>query len=44
MKIEEALKRIEESPNGVCELTGKKHPRARLERSMDAVHGDAQGN
>jgi RNA polymerase-binding transcription factor DksA len=30
-EIEEALKRIEKSTYGVCELTGKAIPRARLE-------------
>jgi hypothetical protein len=30
-EIEEALKRIEKNTYGICELTGKQIPRARLE-------------
>src|SRR3974390_2964630 len=38
-EIEEALKRIEKKTYGICELTGKAIPKARL----DAIHGAGAG-
>ncbi len=43
-EIEEALKRIEKKTYGVCELTGKTIPKARLEGDpVDAIHGGSPG-